>query len=272
MSSGYHPQTNGQTERTNRVVEEVLRSFIDNRLSSWDELLPFVEFAINNAKSASTGYSPFFLNYGRHPMTRFSIKMPRISIPSLEQVFKSRDEALLRAKVLLRQAQDRQKTYADQKRSPLVLEPGQLVLLSSKNLRFQGKGQKKLYPKYLGPFPVKRMVNDCAAELTLPASWAIHPVFHVSLLKPYITPTDKPSNPDLHKHLPPVQNGLPVYEAEELLNDHFIKVGNKRVHEFLVKWKGFSADHNSWVSIDDLTPELVQAYVAKKARQRLVSA
>ena len=69
LSTAYHPQTDGQTERTNKTVEEVLRNLISNGNKEWDLLLPSVEFAINNAKSASSGFSPFFLNYGINPRT-----------------------------------------------------------------------------------------------------------------------------------------------------------------------------------------------------------
>jgi len=67
MSSADHPQSDGQAERTNRTVIEILSGYVNERNNNWAVFLPIVEIAINNSKSASTGYSPFFSNYGYHP-------------------------------------------------------------------------------------------------------------------------------------------------------------------------------------------------------------
>ena len=67
LSTAYHPQSDGQVERMNRIVQEVLRHYVSPRADNWDRLLPLVEFAINSAKQESTGFSPFQLNYGRNP-------------------------------------------------------------------------------------------------------------------------------------------------------------------------------------------------------------
>src|SRR5262249_42398304 len=73
MSSAFHPQTDGQTERMNRTLEQILRMYVEYNQKNWESLLPLAEFAINNHVSASTGYSPFYLNYGLHPpMTTYS--------------------------------------------------------------------------------------------------------------------------------------------------------------------------------------------------------
>ena len=71
FSSAFHPQSDGQTERTNQVVQEVLRNFLCIEQQDWDRLIPFVEFAINNAVHSATGETPFYLNYGAHPRVPF---------------------------------------------------------------------------------------------------------------------------------------------------------------------------------------------------------
>jgi transposase InsO family protein len=78
LSTAFHPQTNGQAERTNQVLEQYLRCFIDDKQSNWVSLLPMAEFAYNNTVQASTGVSPFYAVYGHHP--RFSIDVPATSI------------------------------------------------------------------------------------------------------------------------------------------------------------------------------------------------
>ena len=73
MSTANHPQTDGQTECMNRVVEDTLRAFVNHRQTNWDELLPLCQFAINNSFQTSTGESPFFLNSGQHPITHSTL-------------------------------------------------------------------------------------------------------------------------------------------------------------------------------------------------------
>ena len=76
FSTAFHPQTDGQTERANRTVEDMLRAFIGPRQDDWDLLLPMVEFAYNNSVQASTGFSPFYMNFGRHPHCPLSVAVP----------------------------------------------------------------------------------------------------------------------------------------------------------------------------------------------------
>jgi hypothetical protein len=123
FSSAYHPQSDGQTERANKVIGEVFRD-LSAGVPAWDDLLPSVEFSINNSKSASTKETPFFLNYGCHPRTHIRNQLPDgfRAIPPLKKAqFRDRDEALARVKLLLVQAQARQKSYSDQHRQPLHL-------------------------------------------------------------------------------------------------------------------------------------------------------
>src|SRR5690606_7615758 len=76
MSTAFHPQSDGQTERTNRTLEEMLRSYVAYNQKDWDLFLPMMEFAYNNSKNPSTGFSPFFLNYGHHPLVPSSLLKP----------------------------------------------------------------------------------------------------------------------------------------------------------------------------------------------------
>ena len=69
MSLGYHPQTDGQTERANRSIEEMLWAYVGRRQNDWDERLGMVEYANNNSVHSSSGYTPFYLCYGRHPLS-----------------------------------------------------------------------------------------------------------------------------------------------------------------------------------------------------------
>ena len=269
MSTAYHPQTDGQTERANRTIEEVLRHFTASSPGSWDDLLPYVEFAMNNAKSASTGETPFFLNYGTHPRTpvvnQLPVRNPPWNIlPSIESVFANRDAVMHRVRNLLQSAQDRQKHYADNSRRPHAFTAGQQVLLSTKNLQFQGKGKRKLYPKFVGPFSILHMHGINAAVLALPDDWKIHPVFHVSMLKPF---TARPGAAGTTS-IPSVMEGLPYYQVEEILTHRDRSIGRKTVREYLVKWVDQSSDHNSWQATDSVPPSLLETYSRSALSQR----
>jgi len=261
-STAFHPQTDGQTERTNRVLEEVLRHFINGEHSNWEELLPLVAFAMNNAKSSSTGETPFYLNYGTHPSTPTSLAIPEKNIPSLDLIFSSLELTMSRVRASLQSAQDRQKAYADGRfRREHTFKAGDQVLLSTKNLSFKS-GVKKLHPKYIGPFTIERMVggSNNAAKLTLPNSYSrVHPVFHVSLLKPYReNVTSKPLPPD-----PEVEDGVPWYKVEKILSFRERRVGKRKIREYLIKWLGYDDTHNSWEPAKNLTPDLLAGYQAQ---------
>ena len=119
MSSAHHPQTDGQTEAANRVVEQVLRCTIhaSQEVTHWERYLPMVEFVINSSASPSTGYTPFYLNYGYEPTTLLDL-IKDADQTNLEgvSVFVNRMKKIFRmAMQSVHQAQHRQKTYADQR-------------------------------------------------------------------------------------------------------------------------------------------------------------
>ena len=262
-STAFHPQTDGQTERTNRVLEEVLRHFIDGDHKNWEDLLPLAAFAMNNAKSSTTGETPFYLNHGSHPHTHMTLGLPEGTLPTLEVVFKDMESTLTRIKELITAAQDRQKTYADNRfRRPHTFAVGDKVMLSTKNLKFR-TGVKKLHPKYLGPFEITEMVGNSnnAVRLKLPSSYhRIHPVFHVSLLKPFHEGSSfKPLPPE-----PEVEDGMPYYKVERILGTRVKKVGRRKVQEFLIQWVGYDDSHNSWEPRNNLTDDLLKDYPLPK--------
>ena len=258
-STAFHPQSDGQTERCNRILEEVLRHFIDGEHRNWEDLLPLAAFAMNNAKSSTTGETPFYLNHGNHPATPISLGLPPGNMPTLDVVFQDLESTLTRIRSLMRSAQDRQKTYADSRfRRPHGFKAGDLVMLSTRNLKFK-TGKKKFHPKYIGPFPIECMVGGDtpqAAKLTLPSGYTIHPVFHVSLFKPYRSGTnDIPSPPE-----PDIVDGLPYYKVDKILSHRVRKIGRRKVQEFLIKWLGHDDTHNSWEPRQNLTDDLLVDY------------
>ena len=142
-------------------------------------------------------------------------------------------------------AQQRMKAREDQRRREVSYKPGDMVLLSTKNISQPGPGVKKLKPLFMGPFEVIDMVGKAAVKLRLPSQWKrIHNVFHVSLVKPYIgdASSSRVTPP------PPVQwlDGEPLYTVESLLDHIVVRKGRGKIYKFVIKWEGYGEEHNTW--------------------------
>ena len=133
MSMAFHPETDGQSEHAIRNVEQVLQHYVDYCQQNWDELLPLVEFAINNSQSSTTGHSPFFLNTGLHPLLPAFHGQSLDNPASLTTSEAIRDNLAL-ATDLIKKAQDTQQHYANQHRRPFELQPFDQVLLNSEHI------------------------------------------------------------------------------------------------------------------------------------------
>ena len=199
VSSAYHPETDGQTERVNRVLGEMLRHHTNDRYDDWDMQLPLCEFAHNNAISSATGMSPFFVCYGRHPLTPMSAVIQAAnkaweaepqdnkSFLTANQFVADKQAIVRRAQTAMEAARQRMARQEASKRKELSFSVGDQVSLKSKHLGIHTLPSKKLFPLWLGPFTVSKVVNPVAYQLELPHSWNAHNVFHVSLLKPYLS-------------------------------------------------------------------------------------
>jgi hypothetical protein len=251
MSTAYHPQTDGQTERANRTLEEMLRSRINFRQNDWDEHLAAAELAINGAVHASTGFTPFYLNFGQDvplPLDRaIAGLLPSSNPTAAERVERLRSD-LARARSNIEKAQQRQSKYADQHRREVKFVVGERVLLSTEHLRMVGDDKRtpKFSCKFLGPFAIKRVVNDNAYELDLPAPMRIHPVLNANRLKAYRDgAADFPSRPPTDARPPPevtLENGAEVYEVESILAHR----GAGARAQYLVKWRGYPHSESTW--------------------------
>ena len=170
MSTAYHPQIDGQSERTIQTIEDMLRVCALDFEGNWDDHLPLIKFSYNNSYHASIGMPPYEALYGRKcrsPVYWDDVGERKILGPELVQQTKESVE-LIRDK--LKAAQDRQRKYADPTRKDIHSEPGEPVLLKVspwKGLtRFGKKG--KLSPRFVGPFEILKLVGKVAYELALP--------------------------------------------------------------------------------------------------------
>uniref|UniRef100_A0A8C5QE97 Gypsy retrotransposon integrase-like protein 1 n=1 Tax=Leptobrachium leishanense TaxID=445787 RepID=A0A8C5QE97_9ANUR len=254
LSTAYHPQTNGQTERTNGTLEQYLRCFVSHPQDDWYDLLPTAEFAYNNQVHRSTCQSPFHLNYGQPPTMLPGSSIPS-NVPSLNQRMAQIIEGYKKVKASLISAQQSYKRFADRHRG---LAPqyvvGDSVLLSSKHIRLHCPS-RKLGPRFLGPFAISKVISPTAVWLQLPQELDVHPVFHVSLLRPsppHPFPGRTPSRPG-----PLVAIGDDEYEVQTILDSRFYR----RRLEYLVRWTDYGPEEDSWIAATEVrAPTLVRRF------------
>jgi hypothetical protein len=258
LSTAYHPQTDGQSERTNQEVEQALRTVIAFHQDDWVDWLPVVEFALNNRYHSALKTTPFYANYGYHPHIG---SLPRIQSPiesvedfvdHLHQVQKNTEQSLERA------AEDMKKFYDRHRGSTPEFEIGQKVLLDNGDLALN-RPSRKLAERYSGPFEITEKIGTHAYRLKLPDYWKnVHPVWNVSKIHPY---NEDPKNPNHPRPPPDVIEGEPEWEVEQILDAKFAH-GNLK---FLVKWLGWPDSENSWQDEIDLenAPEVIADFYKK---------
>ena len=255
MSTARHPQTDGQTENANGVLEDTLRHFVGPYQVNWDELLPVAEFAMNNAWNTSVGNTPFMLNYGQHPDTP-TIAFLRDRNPAVNKFIGKWSEQLAKAKECLSAAQHRQKASADRHRlAAPAFQEEDLVLLSVKHIRMRKGFSAKLAPRFIGPFKVLQCVgpNKLSYRIELPpALKRMHNVFHVSSLKRYRS--DGPYQPP---PIPEFIDGELKYEVDWIEATRY--EGKRR--QYLIHWLGYPGEE-TWEPESALTncPQKVQEF------------
>ena len=164
------------------------------------------------------------------------------SVPEVIRFDQRIQSALKEARECLQRAQNRQSKHADRHRRDVLFEKGDEVLLLTKNITLKHPGTQKLLLRWIGPFTILGRVGKVVYRLDLPESMnRIHPVFHVSKLKPY------KASGRLQPPLVPIEiEGELEYEVEPILDKRI----NKQSHiqdsvEYLVKWLGYGHKHNS---------------------------
>lgn len=246
LTTAYHPQTNGQTERTNQTLEQYLRCYINYQQDDWSKILPLAEFSYNNTIQASIETTPFYALYGYDP--RFSAEIPLINnnVPKANERITHLQQVREDLKFYLESAQDNQAKYYNKKVKEMEFEVNQEVMLNKKFIKTTRPSNKLDYKK-LGPFKITAKVGSRAYRLQLPTSMArVHPVFHISLLEPYI----KDTNPNTILPPPPP---IIIDDNEEFLVETILDARIKQNRtEYLVHWEGYNIADRTWETLDNL--------------------
>ncbi|RAL65789.1 hypothetical protein DID88_005454 [Monilinia fructigena] len=255
LSTSFHPQTDGQTERTNQTMEAYLRCYVNYRQDNWVELLPMAQFAYNTSETETTKITPARANFGFNPQA-YKIPIPQevnaeSAIVQVEQLKDLQEQLALD----LRFISSRTAAYYNTKRSmEPTLKEGDKVYLLRRNIETK-RPSNKLDHRKLGPFKIDKVIGTVNYRLKLPDTMNIHPVFHISLLEP--APPGAPNAP--FTEIEPV-NPNAIYDVETILDCKYVRGKIK----YLIKWLDYPHSENTWEHKKDLScPEKLQAFHLK---------
>lgn len=254
FSTAYHPQSDGQTEVTNKTLETYLRCMVSDSPRSWSSWLPLAEWWYNTTYHSAIHSTPFEIIYGQPPPLHMPYLPGESSSPAVDRTLQKREAVIDMMKFHLLRAQNRMKQYADSRRSDREFTNGDYVYLKLQPYRQHSlKGRHiphKLSPRYYGPFRIQDRVGTRAYKLELPSTSSIHNVFHVSQLK--LCPNPPSSTPTLPQYLNNVGTDK---EPELILEKKMVNRQNKPVTKVLVQWKGSTPQQATW--------EFYQDFIAK---------
>jgi hypothetical protein len=251
-SSAYHPQTSGQTNRVNQILEDMLRACALEFPQKWDDCLPLAKFSYNNSYQESIKMAPFEALYGRRCCTPLNWSEPGERWFFRPDMVKETEDRVQQIIHNLKEAQARQKSYADKRRKPLYFQVEDYVYLKVSPMkgvsRFRVKG--KLAPRYIGHFPVLEQCGLVAYRLKLPETLsALHNVFHVSQLKKCLRVPDRTVEvidvalePDLTYSEHPIR----VLDQKDRITRR------KTLKFYKIQWNQHTEDEATWETQDFL--------------------
>ncbi len=276
LSTAFHPETDGQTERANQDVERHLRTYCNYMQDDWAKWISMTEFADNDSVSSSTGVTPFFSNKGFNPrmsfcpdVTDYETTRKRLDAERADDITEQMQKVLLYIQERMGNAQKDMAKQANKHREDIEFKEGNMVFLSSKNI-VSTRPSKKLADKKYGPFKVTKVVNG-DYQLQLPVTFRIHDVFHPSLLSLAATnplPGQKTTPP------PPTDvNGQKEFGLEEILDS---RTYYGRL-QYRCKWEGpkdekdetwYNADDGEFDNSQDLVEDFHRRYPDKAGPQQ----
>jgi hypothetical protein len=252
----YHPQTDGQSKRTNQSLEQYLRIMCANDQHAWNKWLPLAQYVRNSWPSSTTKKTPYELILGYTPTVYQPTRLSSV-LGVMERLQKIQEHR----KTALEALQATQNKMIKETRYKPFKE-GDKVWLEGSHLKLP-YATMKLAPRRYGPFKVVAKVSSVAYKIKLPANWKIHDVFHASLLTPYNE--TNAHGPNFLEPPPDLIEGEPEWEVEMILGDRIYK----KKKQYLIRWKGYALAHDSWEDESGIhAPDLITKYKLQKLRNQ----
>jgi hypothetical protein len=244
MSSAYHPQTDGQTERTHRTIEQILRGFVHAQHNDWLHALPLAEFCYNNSVHSATKFSPFEALYGFNPLTPPDIIVNNPSTVNISRRIKDVhdliSEELKNADVYMKHDTARKTDKS------VKFSEGDRVWLSTDHLKLHNQPSKKFQQRYIGPYMIISKISEAAFELDLPKTMQCHNVFHISKLRQCNTDNIQPD------YIPvAIEKERQDFIVDHIV-DHDIASARDGFYErgpclvFKIRWAGYDPSEDTW--------------------------
>jgi hypothetical protein len=261
LSTSFHPQTNGASERSNKTINQCLRFHVERNQTGWAKSLPLVRFHIMNTVNKSTGFSPFQLRFGRNPRILPPLFPPTNPLTTEDttarDVIESIQNDVAEARDNLTISKISQAFQANKKRSTDHLyKIGDYVMLSTLNRRKQYKSTDehrvaKFMPRFDGPFLVVDVHPEASTvSLDIPTAPNLFPTFHTAHVKLHLGNDDlKYPSRTLAKPGPIFVDNIPEYTVDRIL-DHKKVRGN--TYKYLVRWTGYGPEDDLWIAGRDL--------------------
>lgn len=273
MATAYHAQTDGQSERTNQVVEIALRFLIaENPDVDWNQALPALQLSLNNSINAATGHAPNEVALGFKPRE----VLTAIATKGFAAVAEAKTNFAEDRFIFRKEASDatsfanaKSKIYYDVRHTPLLMKSGDFAYLTlNRGYRLPSQPNRKLSQQRCGPFLIKRRVGRLAYELELPPAWRVHPVVSVAQLEPAPAEKDpyqrdRPHHPDeVEVEEIPSTEYERNYEVEKIVNRRTRKFGRTLIKQYLVRWLGYGPEYDEWKPLSKLGGclQLIEAY------------
>jgi Chromo (CHRromatin Organisation MOdifier) domain len=261
ISTAYHPQTDGQSERANARLEQYLHIYGNAEQDNWVELLPMAQYVHNSWINTSTGYTPFDLLIGHTPTVNVSTDVT--NVPEVARRKEWLEQARQRAQATIRNAQRLIQQRGQRKKGQRHYHGhtvGDKVWLEGANLKLTHP-KAKLDAKRYRPFTITKEISPVVFQLALPPRWRIHDVFHASLLTPYKETEEYGEN--FAQPPPELIEGHEEYEVEQIIDSR--RWGRAQKLQYLLRWKGYSCAHDSWQDATKVhAPKLLKEYYARK--------
>jgi len=251
MSTSFHPETDGQTEVLNRVLEQYLRSMVHNKLNDWGKYLGLAEWCYNTTTHSATGMSPFQVTYGKEPPSIPQYLVGSSSVEAVDSLLSTRQDMLITLRRKLQKVQDQMKASADGKRREVEYQVDDWVYVRLRPYRqnsVRGSSYAKLGKRFYGPFRILARVGHVAYKLELPSNSKIHPVFHCSVLKAHRGPIP------VHQVEMPVEThgNSPTITPMAILDSKIDNSTTPPVKFVLVQWKGLAPEDTTWEDWNEL--------------------